>query len=100
MERRALYGFGVSASLGGGGLWPFFHGLQLLVGFGVGLASSQGICEFNVVPGSSWGGIGSDRCYVLSGLLVCGDLGDVWGTFTWVGGGSRIVWSLAFHVEL
>ena len=49
MECRALHGFGASASLGG------LHGLELLVGFGVGLASSQGGVANLVVPGSFWG---------------------------------------------
>ena len=43
--------------------------------------------------------MGSDERYALSGTLVCGDLGVDWGTFSWAGGGSGIVWSLVFHVE-
>ena len=57
MECRALHGFGASASLGGqaSGRFESLHGLELLVGFGVGLASSQGGVADSVVPGSSWG---------------------------------------------
>ena len=59
MECRALHGFGASASLGGEapGRFGGLHGLELLVGFGVGLALSKGGVAnlVNVVPGSSWG---------------------------------------------
>ena len=52
-----MHGFGASASLGGGasGRSEGLHGLELLVGFEFGLASSQGGVADLVVPGSSWG---------------------------------------------
>ena len=43
--------------------------------------------------------MGSDGRYALIGALVSGDLRDDCGDF-WAGGGSGIVWSLVFHVEL
>ena len=57
MECRDLHGFEASASLGGeaSGRFGGLHGLELLVGFGVGLASSQGGVANLVVTGSSWG---------------------------------------------
>ena len=57
MECRALHGFRASASLGGeaSGHFGGFHGLELLVGFEVGLASSQGGIGNLVVSGTSWG---------------------------------------------
>ena len=45
-------------------------------------------------------GMGSNGRYALTGALVCGDLRDDCGDFPWAGGGSGIVWSLVFHVEL
>ena len=44
--------------------------------------------------------MGSDGRYALIGALDCGILGIIAGTFLWVGGGSGVVWSLVFHVEL
>ena len=55
MECCVLHGFGTFASLGGetSGRFGDLHSLQILVGFGVGLASLQGGVANLVVPGSS-----------------------------------------------
>ena len=42
----------------------------------------------------------SDGRYTLTVALVWGILGMIAKTFPWAGGGSGIVWSLVFHVEL
>ena len=75
--------FWASAWLGGeaSGRFGGLHGLQLLAGFGVGLASSQGGVAKLVVPGFSWGW-GRMGIYALTGALVCGDLRDNCGDFS------------------
>ena len=52
-----FHGYVASALLGREASDPFggLHGLELLVEFGIGLASSQGGVANLVVPGSSWG---------------------------------------------
>ena len=67
MECLALHGFGASASLGGetSGSFGGLHGLELLVGFGVCLASLQervaNLMLFLAPPGD---GIGWALCFV------------------------------------
>ena len=65
MECRALHVLGASASLGGAASGRFggLHGLELLVGFGVDLASSQGRVANLLVPGFSWNGVGWSLCF-------------------------------------
>ena len=44
--------------------------------------------------------MGSDGRYTLTGALVYGDHREDCVDFPWAGGGSGIVWSLVFDVEL
>ena len=82
MKCHALHGFGASASLGGGASGHFggLHGLQPS-----GVWSWSGFitgwsCEFNAVPGSSWGWskMGFTLC---QGLWFVGILGMTGGLF-------------------
>ena len=61
-----MHGFGASALLEVGASIRFrgLHGLELLAGFEVGLASSQGGVVNLVVPGSSEDGVGWALCLV------------------------------------